>query len=304
MRKKKSISLKQKQSVEVHVHVDNSSKKKKRKHRKKSAPTESAPIIVRPIYQSILAPQSMPTHNTWPPNVSETNSQVQRQNLQNELQHEQTILALKFPQHAEVIHQTAQSLRESLGLHHEVRGRETIPLTPLPFSPSSFNSEEMMSPRVDTNQFTTYKNELFDAHNEIERELESEHMHTPKLSSALKAHPINNLAAAESEHVHASHLHAHGSLGSEHHGVAQRERTSVKKEKFKHEYYNLYNKYEEVKIPISDTQKKERVHVKDQIIAFARTLPDLDPDLHGILQKSSGINIAILTSKLNKHFNH
>ena len=70
-----------------------------------------------------------------------------------------------------------------------------------------------------------------------------------------------------------------------HHGVAQRERTSVKKEKFKHEYYNLYNKYEEVKIPISDTQKKERIHVKDQIIAFARTLPDLDPDLHGILQK-------------------
>ena len=67
-------SARQKQSVEVHVHVDNSSKKKKRKHRKKSAPTESAPIIVRPIYQSILAPQPMPTHNTWPPNVLKTHN--------------------------------------------------------------------------------------------------------------------------------------------------------------------------------------------------------------------------------------
>ena len=126
-RKSKSLvkaSARQKQSVEVHVHVDNSSKKKKRKHRKKSAPTESAPIIVRPIYQSILAPQSMPTHNTWPPNVSETNSQVQRQNLQNELNHEQSILSLKYPQHSEVIHQTAQGLRESLGLNHNVGQRD------------------------------------------------------------------------------------------------------------------------------------------------------------------------------------
>ena len=105
-RQRKSLvkaSAKQKQSVEVHVHVDNSQSKKKKKHRKKSAPTESAPIIVRPIYQSILAPQSMPTHNTWPPNVSETNSQLQRQNLQNELNHEQSILSLQYPKHAEVI---------------------------------------------------------------------------------------------------------------------------------------------------------------------------------------------------------
>ena len=131
-RQRKSLvkaSARQKQSVEVHVHVDNSQSKKKKKHRKKSAPTESAPIaeserkrIVRPIYQSILAPQSMPTHNTWPPNVSETNSQLQRQNLQNELNHEQSILSLKFPQHTEVIQQTAQGLRESLGLNHLVRG--------------------------------------------------------------------------------------------------------------------------------------------------------------------------------------
>ena len=75
-RKSKSLikaSARQKQSVEVHVHVDNSqSKKKKRKHRKKSAHAESA-LIVRPIYQSILAPQSMPVqpHHSWPSNVSE-----------------------------------------------------------------------------------------------------------------------------------------------------------------------------------------------------------------------------------------
>ena len=194
-----------------------------------------------------------------------------------------------------------------LGLNHLVRARETIPLTPaesererittlmntpiiasLPFLPSSFDSEEMMTPRVDTNEFTTYKNELFEAPSVPTHE-------TPKMSSAFKAHPINHMAESVESERH---------LGSELHDVAQRERTSVKKEKFKHEYYNLYNKYEEVKIPISDTQKKERVHVKDQIIAFARTLPDLDPDLHGILQKSSGINIAVLTSKLNKHFNH
>ena len=180
-RKSKSLvkaSAQKKQSVEVHVHVDNSSKKKKRKHRKKSAPTESAPIIVRPIHQSILAPQSMPTHNTWPPNVSETNSQVQRQNLQNELNHEQSILSIKYPQHTEVIQQTAQGLIESLGLNHLVRGRETIPLTPiadpiatpivtpLPFSPTSIDSGEMMTPRVDTNQFTNYKNALYDDESE------------------------------------------------------------------------------------------------------------------------------------------
>ena len=208
-----------------------------------------------------------------------------------------------------------------LGLNHLVRARETIPLTPaesererittlmntpiiasLPFLPSSFDSEEMMTPRVDTNEFTTYKNELCEAPSvpmlkasASAHDAESERKRTPKMSSAFKAHPINHMAESVESERH---------LGSELHDVAQRERTSVKKEKFKHEYYNLYNKYEEVKIPISDTQKKERVHVKDQIIAFARTLPDLDPDLHGILQKSSGINIAVLTSKLNKHFNH
>ena len=32
--------------------------------------------------------------------------------------------------------------------------------------------------------------------------------------------------------------------------------------------------------------------------------PNLNPDLHVMLQKTSGINIAILTSKLNTHFNH
>jgi len=302
-RQRKSLvkaSAKQKQSVEVHVHVDNSQSKKKKKYRKKSASTESAPIIVRPIYQSILAPQSMPTHNTWPPNVYETNSQVQRQNLQNELNHEQSILSLKYPQHSEVIHQTAQGLRESLGLNHLVRGRETIPLTPittpmntpiiasLPFVPSSFDSEEMMTPRVDTNEFTTYKNELFEAPSVPTHE-------TPKMSSAFKAHPINHMAES---------VESDRNLGFEHHGVAQREHTSVKKEKLKHEYYNLYNKYEEVKIPSSDSQKKERINVKEQIIAFAKTLPNLNPDLHVMLQKTSGINIANLTAKLNTHFNH
>ena len=265
------MSTKQKQSVIVNVHVGKPSKKKVKMLKasasaKRVAKKDLSQMIVRPIYQSIMAPQPMPTHHSWPPNVSETNSQVQKQNLQNELQHEQSLLGLTFPQHTEVIQQTAQDLRESLGLNHLVRGRETIPITtpapivaPIAFLPTaesererSSDFAEMMSPRVDTSQFTkytTYKNELFDAQSE----------QTPKMSSALKSHPV---AADETEHIR-SHLHAHGSLGSEHHGVAQRERTSVKKDaeserqrKFKHEYYNLYNKYEEVKVPISDTQKK------------------------------------------------
>ena len=181
----------------VNVHVGKASKKKVK--RKRVAKNDLAPVIVHPIYQSIMAPQPMPTHNSWPPNVSETNSQVQRQNLQNELNHEQSILSLKFPQHTEMIHQTAQGLRESLGLNHLVRGRETIPLTPittpmntpiiasLPFVPSSFDSEEMMTPRVDTNEFTRYKNELFEAPSVPTHE-------TPQMSSAFKAHPVNHMA--------------------------------------------------------------------------------------------------------------
>ena len=157
----------------------------------------------------------------------------------------------------------------------------------------------MMTPRLDTNEFTTYKNELFEAPHE------SEPMQTPNLSSGFRTHPINQIAAF-SEHGRESERKAESSrhLGSEHHGVAQREHTSVKKEKLKHEYYNLYNKYEEVKIPSNDSQKKERVNVKEQIIAFAKTLPNLNPDLHVMLQKTSGINIANLTAKLNTHFNH
>ena len=120
MRKKKSISLKQKQSVEVHVHVDSKGERKhhnkKRKHRKKSSSAAES-VIVRPIYQSILAPQSMPPHHSWPPNVSETNSQVQRQNLQNELQHEQTILSLQYPKHAKHAKHPASHSAIVLGLN-------------------------------------------------------------------------------------------------------------------------------------------------------------------------------------------
>ena len=79
----------------VNVHVGKPSKKKVK--RKRVAKKDLSQMIVRPIYQSIMAPQPMPTHHSWPPNVSETNSQVQKQNLQNEIQHEQSLLGLTFP---------------------------------------------------------------------------------------------------------------------------------------------------------------------------------------------------------------
>ena len=118
-------SARQKQSVEVHVHVDSKSERKhhskKRKHRKKNAESaaesERTRVIVRPIYQSILPPQPMPPHHSWPPNVSETNSQVQRQNLQNELQHEQTILSLQYPKHAKHAKHPASHSAIVLGLN-------------------------------------------------------------------------------------------------------------------------------------------------------------------------------------------
>ena len=66
------MSTKQKQSVLVHVHVGKQASKKKVK-RKRMAKKDLAQVIVHPIYQSIMAPQPMPTHNSWPPNVSETN---------------------------------------------------------------------------------------------------------------------------------------------------------------------------------------------------------------------------------------
>ena len=175
-------------------------------------------------------------------------------------------------------------------------GRETIPLTPttpLSFSPSSLDSAEMMTPRLDTNEFTTYKNELFEAPHE------SEPMQTPNLSSGFRTHPINQIAAFSERKAESSR-----NLGLEHHGVTQREHSSVKKEKIKHEYYKLYNKYEEVKNPHTDTQRKDKAHLREEIIAFARTIPNPGHDLHEMLQKTSGIDIRHLTSKINKHFNH
>ena len=70
-----SSKMSTKKSVIVNVHVGKSSKKKVK--RKRMAKNDLSQMIVRPIYQSIMAPQPMPTHHNvytsasaWPPNVS------------------------------------------------------------------------------------------------------------------------------------------------------------------------------------------------------------------------------------------
>ena len=88
-----------------------------------------------------------------------------------------------------------QKIREFMGLNHDVRGRETIPLTPiattpmntpiiasLPFLSSSLDSEEMMSPRVDTIQFT-YQNKL-----SIHIKINYSKLHTMLKASACMRH--------------------------------------------------------------------------------------------------------------------
>ena len=115
--KKKSTRLKQKQKQSVIVNVYGEQKKKGSKKRKSSRKTSTdEPIIVHPIYQSIMAPQAMMPHN-----VLETNGQAQRQNFQNQINHEQGMLSLTNPQHIDNIAEIANHLRETLGLTNKVR---------------------------------------------------------------------------------------------------------------------------------------------------------------------------------------
>ena len=78
-------------------------------------------MIVRPIYQTILGPTSLP-------NVNEVNAQAAREHFQNQINREQSIMNLTHPNHVDIINQAAHHLTETLGLPSHVRGRMLIPM--------------------------------------------------------------------------------------------------------------------------------------------------------------------------------